>query len=224
MTALSLRYDWIGNAIDLQKFRIGRWVDRVGDQFGVDWAGYDFSYLVADRGDVFAIDVVHFDRVMNVDTDARRADHPIAFALELKRTDEAHRQDWVFEFLSHHEDAVVELADFAVARAGSFGQNHQVDAAIERFLGESKDFAHIGRVLFDGDGDVTVDLHEQAIHRNLEMRFQLHPARKLLRGKIDHERIEDVDVVGDDDVRPLGIVVGHVVHAIARPCAQQKQS
>src|SRR6266699_2677537 len=135
----------------------------------------------------------------------RRPQHPMARPVMLKGAHQTYRHDRNAKLLRHAQAAVLKLTHLPVARPPGLRKNDQAGAAVDRVLREPPHPFQIRRPPHIRDWDVAEALHQPAVRRNLEVGFQLPSAYKLRDGAVQHERIEEIDVVGHEKGRPLGI-------------------
>ncbi len=131
--------------------------------------------------------------------------HPVAGLEELVGADHAYGHDGNSESLRDAEDTFFEGLDVAVAGARAFGESDQADAGIERGFGALRhDFQAFaaGRV---GHGNISEAAHHPAVDRNFEMRFEFEAAQELRDGGVDHERVEEIYVIADEDAGAGGV-------------------
>src|SRR6202790_4741340 len=119
---------------------------------------------------------------MKMDGDRRGPKHPVASAMMLDGTDQADGHDRDAELLRDAEATFLESINVAVARALRFRKNDEARPAVDGVLREAPHALEIGRTAHVRDGDVAEALHQPAIGRNFEVRFQL-PAADILRDR-----------------------------------------
>jgi hypothetical protein len=96
--------------------------------------------------------------------------------------------------------------------AGPFREGNQTDLRIERSFGTARhDFQAFARGSI-GDRDVAEPPHHPTIDGDFEMRLQLETPQELRNGRVNHKRIEYIDVVANEYVRPLGIKSWRLLH------------
>src|SRR5256886_11493635 len=157
---------------------------------------------------------------MQMNGDLRWPQHPVPGPVMLKRAYDTHWHDRNAELLRHAEPAILELIHAPVARPFGLGKNNQAGATIYCILGQPPHALQIRRAPHIGNRHVAETLHQPAVRRNLEVRFQFPPPDELRDGAVQHERIEKIDVVGHEEAVPLRIETRrpHYFH----PCARQK--
>ena len=106
----------------------------------------------------------------------------------------------------------------AVAGARAFGESDQADARIERGFGALRhDFQAFaaGRVRH---GNISEAAHHPAVDRHFEVRFQFEAAQELRDGRVDHERVENIYVVADENAGASSVESRGATHFEARAC------
>ena len=106
------------------------------------------------------------------------------------------------------EAAVLEFVQMTVAGAFGFRKNDQAHAAVDGFLGQPPQPLQILRAAYIWNRHVAEALHQPAINRNFEMRFQLPAAHQLRYRAVENERIEQVDVVHHENASSLLVESG----------------
>ena len=138
--------------------------------------------------------------------------HPVARLKEFVRSDDAHRHDRHAEFLREIENPFLERLHVAIARARSFGKRDQADSGIERRFRAPRHFLKSRPARRVRHGNVPEASHHPAVNGNLEMRFQLESAHELRNRRINHEGIENIHVIADENARPLRIESRRALH------------
>ncbi len=136
--------------------------------------------------------------------------------LPAERVHEAHGGDRDLQMDRHPEDAVLERPDAAVERPASLGEDQEARPAFDRLAGEP-----VGALQARGgarvrDGDVPEPLHEPAVDRDPEVRFELKAAEVPWHRAVEHERVEDVHVVAREEACELRVEPGRDVEDDAR--------
>src|SRR5580704_6733335 len=122
--------------------------------------------------------------------------------------DEADGDDGDAELLGEAEAAFFEVVEVAIAGALRFGKDNEADAAVDGFLGEAPEAFQILGTAHAGHGNVAEALHQPAVNRDAEMRFQFPAADKLRNGAIKDEGIEEIDVVDHEERRAGAVEAG----------------
>src|SRR6266852_1045802 len=165
----------------------------------------DFADAFAQRWHVFLRQTLGLDDVMQINRNFRRPQHPVALPVVLERPHQAHRHDGNPELLRHPEAAVLELIHVPVARPLGFRKNNQAGAAVDGVLRQPPHALQIRRPPHVRNRHVPEALHQPAVRRNLEVRFQFPSAHKLRDGAVEHEGIEKIDVIDEEKARPAGV-------------------
>src|SRR5215472_11566659 len=131
--------------------------------------------------------------------------HPVAGLKELIGAHNAHRHDGGAEFLSQIENAFFEWLHVAVSGARAFRERDQADARIESPLRSLRHNLQAFARRLIGNRDVSESSHHPPVNRNLEVRLQLKASEELRNRGVDHKRIEQIDVVADEDAGALGV-------------------
>ena len=126
----------------------------------------------------------------------------------LKGADQAYGDNGDTKLLGHAETAILERIEVAVAGAHGFRKDDQAGAAVDGILRQTPHALQIGRPADVRDRNVAETLHEPAIGGNFEMGFQLPTTHVLRNGVVEHEGIEEVDVVDHEKRGALGIEAG----------------
>ena len=159
----------------------------------------------AEGGDVLFAHAFSVDGVVEIDGDGRGPEHPVAGAMMVHGTDETHRDDRDAELLRDAETAFLEFINMAVASALGLRKNDEAGAGVNGVVREAQHAAKVGWLADVGDGDVAEALHEPTVSGDFEVRFQL-PATDVLRdGAVEHEGIEEIDVVDHEEAGALRI-------------------
>ena len=153
---------------------------------------------------------------MKMDRDGRGPEHPVAGAMMLDGSDQADGNNGNAELLRDAEAALFEHIDVAIARALGFRKNDEARAAVDGVLREAPHALEIGRTADVGDRDVAEALHQPAIRRNLEVRFQFPAANVLRNGAVEYERVEKIDVIHHEEAGALRIERGRANDLQAR--------
>ena len=147
------------------------------------------------RGHVFLRQTFGFDGVMQIDRNFCRPQHPVARPVMLERPHQADRHDGNPQLLRHAETAVLKLVHVPVACALRFRKNNQACTLFDGVLRQPPHALQIRRPPYIRNRNVAKALHQPPVRRNLEVRFQLPPAHQLRNRAVQHERIEQIDVV-----------------------------
>jgi len=126
----------------------------------------------------------------------------------LEGADEADGNDGDADLLREAETAVLEFVDVAVAGALGLGKNDEAGAAVDGVLREAPHALDVGGAARIRDGDIAEAFHEPAVGGYFEMGFKFPAARELRNRAIEHERIENVDVIDHEEAGALGIEAG----------------
>src|SRR5215475_15734006 len=124
------------------------------------------------------------------------------------RTYDADRNKRNAVLLRETEGAKFEFVHSAIARAFSFRENDEARATVDGVFGHAPHSFEVPRAAHVGHRHVSEALHEQAVNRNLKMRFEFPSAHELWNRAIEHERIEKIDMIGDEKRRLLRIKTG----------------
>src|SRR6266478_4541632 len=178
---------------------------------------YDFTNALAQRRHIFFRQTLGLDGVMQINGNFRRPQHPVARPVVPKRSHQAHRRDRNPQLLRHPEAAVLELIHVPVARPLGFRKNNQAGAAVDGVLRQPPHALQIRRPPHIRNRHVPKSLHQPAVCRDLEMRFQLPSAHKLRDGAVEYEGIEKIDVVDEEKARPAGVEAGATDDFHSRP-------
>src|SRR5436309_61507 len=172
----------------------------------------------AQRRHVFFRESLCLDGVMQMNGDLRWPQHPVPRPVMLKRAYDTHWHDRNAELLRHAETAVLELIHAPVARPFGLRKNNQAGAPTDGILREPPHAFQIRRAPHIRDRHIAEALHQPAVRRNFEVRFQFPSADELRDGAVQHERVEKIDVVGHEEAGPLRIETGgpHYFHSRAR--------
>src|SRR5882724_1975099 len=134
-----------------------------------------------------------------MDSDLRGPEHPVASGVMLKRADEADRNERNVELLRQPKRTRFEFADSTVARALAFRENDEAHATVYSAFCKTPHALQIRRATHIGNWNISKALHQQAVYRNFEMRFQFPAAGELRNRTIKHERVKQVHVVRNED-------------------------
>src|SRR5260370_20991983 len=89
-----------------------------------------------------------------------------------------------------------------------FGKNDEAGPAVDGILREAPHALQIRRPPHIRNGDIAESLHQPAVSRNLEVRFQLPSPHKLRNGAVEHKRIEEIDVIRHEESSSVGVEAG----------------
>ena len=165
----------------------------------VNRCGNDFPHSFPQPGHVALIELRRFYRVVKIHHDGRGPQHPARFAIELKRSHDAHRHYGHSELLRHAKNAVVKFADAPGNRPPPLGKNDQAHATVQRGARQPPHPLEVGRPRAFRNRHVAKTLHHPAVHRDAKMRLQLQPADELRNHAVKHEWIEQIYVVGNEE-------------------------
>src|SRR5216684_424390 len=182
----------------------------------------DGANAFAQRRHIFLRQAFGLDGVMQMNRNLRWPQHPVARPVMLKRTHQTHRYDRNPELLRNAEATVLKFIQSPVARALGFRKNNQAGAPIDSVLRQTPHTLQIRRPSHIRHRHVAKALHQPAVRRNLEVRFQLPSPHKLWNRAVQHKRIEKVDVVAREETRPAGVETRGTHHFHAR--ARQKSN
>src|SRR6267154_1786449 len=168
----------------------------------------DFPNTFAQSRHVFLRQTFGLDRVVQIHRNFRRPKHPVARPVVLERSHQADGYDGNAKLLRHAEAAVLKLVHVTVARALGFRKNNQAGAAVDSFLCQPPHAFQIRRPPHIRNRYVAEALHQPPVRRNLEVRFQLPSAHQLRDGAIQHERIEEIDMVDHEKRSARSIEAG----------------
>ncbi len=181
------------------------------------WCGNDSPNAFTQRRHIFFGKPLGLDCVVQMNRDFRRPEHPVARPVMLNGSHQANWNDGNPELLRHAEAAVLKLIHVSVARPLGFRKNDQAGAAIDGVLREPPHALQIRRAPDIRNGNIAEALHQPAVRRNLEVRFQLPSAHKLRDRAVKHERIEKIYVVGHEEARSLRVEPGSAADLDLRP-------
>src|SRR6185437_2159371 len=156
--------------------------------------------------------VCRLNRIVQIDCDLARIKHPVARLKKLVRADDAHRHDRRAKALCKPENALMETLHVPVACPRTLGERDQADAGIKRFLCLAGHAFYSFAAARVRHGNISKAPHHPAIDRNFKVRFQLEAAHELRNRGINHEGIENVHVIADEDARPFRIEAGSAAH------------
>src|SRR6516164_52015 len=140
-----------------------------------------------------------FDRIVQVDGNRRGPQDPIARPQMVDGTYQAHRHNRHAELLRQAESSFFKLRDAAISCPLRLGKNDQAGASVDRFLRHPPKPFQIFGAAHVRDGHIAEALHQPAINRDLEMRFQFPAAHHLWNRAVQHERVKDIDVVDHEN-------------------------
>src|SRR5579885_2305850 len=89
--------------------------------------------------------------------------------------------------LGNPERAILKFIDPAIASALSLWKHDQAGSVVDGVFRQSPHALKIGRAAHVRHGHVAEALHQPAVHRNLEVRFEFPAADKLWNGAVEHE-------------------------------------
>ena len=132
----------------------------------------------------------------------------------------SHQTDWHdgnAELLCDAESPVLKFTHVPVTRAFGLRKNNQASAAVDCALRKTPHALQIRRTPHIRNWNVSKTLHQPPVGWNLEVRFQLPSAHKLRNGAVEHEGIEEIDVIRHEERRPAGIKAGTAANLHAGP-------
>src|SRR6266404_3223983 len=159
------------------------------------WRGDNFAHSIAQRRHIGFGKPFGVNRVVQNDGYLCRPEHPVTRAVMLEGSHQADGHDGDAELLRNAKAAVLELIHVAVACTLGFRKNDQAGAAVNGVLRQPPHALEVRRAANVWHGNIPEALHQPAIRWNLEMRFQLPATDELRNGAVEHERIENIDMV-----------------------------
>src|SRR5260370_20133549 len=170
--------------------------------------GNDFAKGFAQSGHSFLRQTRSLDGVVQMNSNLRRPEHPVPRPVMLNGSHQTNRYDGNTELLRDAEAAILELIHLPVARSLGFGKNDEAGPAVDGILREPPHALQIRRPPHIRNGDIAESLHQPAVSRNLEVRFQLPSPHKLRNGAVKHKRIEEIDVIRHEESSSVGVEAG----------------
>src|SRR6266571_145150 len=167
--------------------------------------GNDFTHAFTQCRHIFFCQTSSLDGVVQINGNFCRPEHPMTGTVMLKRANEADGYDGNAELLRDAEAAVLKLIHAAIARPPGFGKDDKACAGINGVLREAPHALQVRRASNVRNGNVAEALHQPAVRGNFEVGFQLPATDKLRDGTVKQERIENIDVIRHEEVRPVGI-------------------
>ena len=161
---------------------------------------------------VAARDVACLNRVVQVDGDGRRSQHPASLVIELIRAADAHRNDGRSNLMCHDESTLLKWTHMTVHGARTLRKNDHADPILDMASNPFECFLELGGPASATHGDIAKPLHHPTIGRNLKMRIQFQPAYKLRNCGINDKCIKQIDVVTDENAGALRIESRAVLH------------
>src|SRR5258708_9566607 len=123
----------------------------------------------------------------------------------LERTDEADGNNRDAELLCDAKATILKSADGAIARALCLRKNNQASATVNRILRQAPHAFEVGGTANIGHGHIPKALHQPAVGRDPEVRFEFPAADILWNGAVQNERIKEIDVIDHEEAGALRI-------------------